>query len=94
VTIFGQNWCELITNIAEAEAHPVAPPFPDPCYGDVRLDDRVVHAEILSVDGRVLFGGACRDHVLRLESPGTVVIRGYDMEGVLIGTWRVIVLER
>lgn len=93
VTIFGQTWCEVITQSEEVGARPVAPPFPVPSYGDLRLDDHVVRAEVLSIDGRVLFAGACPGHTLRVESQGTVVIRAYDRAGALIGTWRATVLK-
>lgn len=93
MTILSQYGCEVITGIHGAEARSIVPPFPVPNYGEVTLDDRVTRAEVLSMEGRLLFAGPCISHVLHVESPGPVIVRGFDKAGVLIGHWLLTVLQ-
>lgn len=91
--IFEQDGCELIIFIEENTTRKVALPYPNPSHGEIRLDDHVVRAEVISVDGRTLFAGRCTTHRLHCEGPGTVMIRGYDAGGALVGTWRATVMQ-
>lgn len=93
-TILSQYGCEVFTGIHEVEARSIIPPFPDPSYGELTLDDRVARAEVLSMEGRLLLAGPCLSHVLHVESPGSMIVRGFDAAGALIGNWPLTVLQR
>ncbi len=89
--IFGDTWCELITGIVSHSSPRIAPPYPNPARHTVKFDDRIWAYHIVDLYGRsVLHGIGHAADVMRL-SAGAYLIRGWDEQGSILGTWTILI---
>ncbi|MCC6401438.1 MAG: T9SS type A sorting domain-containing protein [Flavobacteriales bacterium] len=89
--IFGDTWCELITGIAPTVVRRQSAPFPNPATDHVTFDERFTTYKITDVYGRTVIQGIGNHaDVLRLPS-GTYLVRGWDTQGIIVGSWPMVV---
>ncbi|MBK9175808.1 MAG: T9SS type A sorting domain-containing protein [Flavobacteriales bacterium] len=89
--IFGDSWCELITGVPSSYIRPLAPPYPNPATDNVILDDRISKFHVLDTHGRIVLHGNGHKAVVRGFATGAYLVRGWDRQGMLVGSWTIVV---
>ena len=89
--IFGDTWCELITGIVPHASRTRTPPHPNPARHTVHLDDALRSYDLVDHLGRTLLHGTGHAADIRGLSAGAYLIRGWDEQGTLLGSWTILI---
>jgi len=89
--IFGETWCELITVVPTSHIRPFILPYPNPATDHLFIDDRIYGFHVLDTYGRIVLHGNGNKVDVRLLRTGAYLFRGWDKQGIIVGSWTIVV---